>query len=589
MLKKQIRIDQKTSLLISFVLIILLETLHVRDVRTIWNQNDEFGVWQGAAWILNLNWKEVVSENGFYGFGYGYLLAPLVNLFGHNSSVLTQVALCFQAIMHASCLFLSYYCISIIFPDVEDYKKIIVAFVSVISVTDLFYVYFFFAESLLRFVFWAFSALTLSWFNERKWYKVFLINAISIYAFSVHQRCILLLVMAVFLSAYAVLICIIRKEINFIEITKIVVTCLASVIFYYLAYKLPLSIYKGTMYAAVESGKKMGNLLSDRGYTLEFLIKGILLNISKEIIALQNIGGMIYYIGAIDCGLFFWGFAYIWKNRKRIKLFNPDKWGGLFYIFTTTIGGICLPTYQFANKTVYKRVEFMHYGRYCSYLFAPMLMLGVMYLLTEKNTQKILRAYIFIMVIFIIGGLSTFNVLHDHKVKKLFAFRNACPGVISQYFETSPWEATLYHTQVGLLCISLVFWLIFISKNISKFSKQIEIITFSIVVIISVSIANKESMELYEKQRNYVEQTYDIQKVLNDVDEFIVYNGFKYGSGLLQYNNMFSRIYLKDTIEEFSDDDRGKLVISLNNDENMKDIKNHSIVYENDRYVVWQY
>ena len=80
---------EMTALFLTGILIFILSTLQVKDIVSIWNQNDELGVWQGGAWLLGLDWSEVATLHGYYGYGYGFILAFFIRYFGHNTVLMT--------------------------------------------------------------------------------------------------------------------------------------------------------------------------------------------------------------------------------------------------------------------------------------------------------------------------------------------------------------------------------------------------------------------------------------------------------------------------------------------------------------------
>ena len=212
--KSKDNIVESISLFLIAVVIFILSTLQVKDMLSIWNQNDEFGVWQGGAWLLGLDWTEVTSTNGFYGYGYGFILAIFIKLFGQDTILMTQLAVYFQALMHTGCIFIARYCIKKLFPKVGGATRIIASSVCILTVPDLFYIYTFFSECLLRFLVWMIWGIVVSYYSNKKWYKIICIDLVAIYAFSVHQRCILLIAVTFMLTLYEIIIYLKENGIN---------------------------------------------------------------------------------------------------------------------------------------------------------------------------------------------------------------------------------------------------------------------------------------------------------------------------------------------------------------------------------------
>lgn len=577
-------------LLLIFFFIFKASTLQVGEIISIWNQNDEFGVWQGGAWVLGLDWSAVSSTNGYYGYGYGFILALFIKFFGHNSVLMTRVAIYFQAFMHTGGMVIAWYCIKKLFPGVPKITRIVAASVCILTIPDLFYVYMFFSENILRFIVWCIFGLVVSYYcSSKRWYKILLIDFLAIYAYSIHQRCILLIAMAVLLSIYEFTVEIKKNNFKLFDTLRIMSVIAVVILFFLIEYKMAQTSYINTMYSA-KSGGMGGNLLSERGYTFKSILKDVLFNIETETIALQNLFGMIYYICAIDCGFVIYGFILCIRKIKE-KIYIGEKKESMPYIFMsiTTLVGILLVVYQNAHKGVYTRVEVMHYGRYCSYLLAPMIMLGIMGLLTNTNL-KIRKDVVRTLVLFIVAGITTFMVLKVHNVTNLFAFANACPGILSVYYEENPYNATLYHTLIGCGWILAPACLIIISNRNIKMRNYIRVGIFLIISIIWVYKANEEWKFTHDAQNKYVTQTYDLQNILSKTDEFVAFKSCSYGSGLLQYNNMFSKIHVIEDINELGQEHTELLVVSQKGIEEMDDIlKNYYLEYENERYFVWRY
>ncbi len=581
---------EMTALFLTGILIFILSTLQVKDIVSIWNQNDELGVWQGGAWLLGLDWSEVATLHGYYGYGYGFILAFFIRYFGHNTVLMTQMAIYFQALIHTGTVLIAWYCIKKMFPSANAVMRVTAASVCILSIPDLFYIYNFFSECWLRFIVWVIFGLVVSYSYHKKWYKLFLINLVSVYSFSVHQRCILLIGMAALLTLYEGICYFIKNGFRKRMLFQILISIIGVVIFYGIEYKYAQKDYISALYSASSNSSVSVNLLSSRNYTIRSILQNVVFNLETERIALQNMLGNIYYVCAFDCGFVFYGFILCFTRIKRSIVSKKDN-HFMPYLFMSSMAlfGILLSVYQSANEGVYTRVELMHYGRYSSYLLAPMMMLGIIELLTEEIS--VIRRNAFItMIVFLISGLSTYYVLKNHNVTNLFAFHNACPGIKSVYYQDGPFTATLYHTLLGVLWIFFPAMAIMQSKKYAGLKKYMEIAVFVVISVVWINVANQEWRETYEEKEVYVKQTYDLQNVLDEVDEFAAFKSFSYGSGLLQYNNVFSKIHVCQTLDELGEEENGLLVVSQKGIEEMDTIaETYEIEYENEMYFVWRF
>lgn len=579
-------------LMVLSIIIFYFSSLQVDNSLSIWNQNDEFGTWQGGAWLLGLDWSEVVSTNGYYGYGYGFILAFFIKLFGHNTVFMTHMAMYFQVFMHTSCIFIAWYCIRKIFPSINAIACVIASSISILSISDLFYNYMFFSECVLRFLVWLTYGIVVSYSCRKRWYKLVLLNLIAIFAFSIHQRCILLLGISILFTFCEIVRYLMKNGTNAKSLAFVLSLIIITALFYLLEYKYAQHSYILALYSANGKDNVGGNLLSERGYTIKTILRDVVFNAETERIAFQNLLGIIYYACAFDCGFLFCGFIFcFFKVKDAINAKKADNVIPYAYMGGMTLLGIMLVVYQNANENVYARVELMHYGRYCSYLFAPMIMLGIVWILTEMD-KRILKGTMFAIIVLLLAGLSTYKVLKSHNVINLFAFANACPGIKSVYHTENPYAATLYHTILGTVWILVPAIVLLYSRKYAKSKRHcIEIGTFIVIASVWICVANKEWSEQYSAQEAYVTQTYDLQNVLKDFDEFVAFKSFgRYGSGLLQYNNPYSKIHICQSLDEFNSVEDNLLVVSQKGIEEMNDIiQKYDIEYENDRYFVWRY
>ena len=379
-------VKEVVVLFILSVIVFFFSSLQVQNSLSIWNQNDEFGTWQGGAWLLGLDWAEVVSTNNYYGHGYGFILAIFIKLFGHNTVLMTHMAMYFQIFTHTSCIFIAWYCIRKMFPGVNAIVRVIVSTVCILSIPDLFYNYMFFSECILRFLVWLTFGLVVSYFCKKRWYKLLLINFIAIYAFSIHQRCISLVGISALLTLYEATCYFVKHGIKAKTFIWVVSLLAVVTLFYMVEYKYAQNNYISTLYSAKGKEGVGSNLLSESGYTLKRILKDVIFDRETEQIALQNLLGNIYYACAIDCGFLFFGFLMcFFKIKNFIALKKTNQAIPYIYMSGITFIGILLSVYLNANEGVYSRVELMHYGRYSSYLFAPMIMLGIVWILTETE------------------------------------------------------------------------------------------------------------------------------------------------------------------------------------------------------------
>lgn len=561
-------------------------TLNVNNVLTIWNQNDEFGVWQGAAWILGLDWSEISSANGFYGQGYGILLAPIMKIWGNDVVIMTQMAVRFQALLHSVSIFIAWYCVSKMAPQLKAYQKIIAATIPLLSIPEIYYIYYFFSESILRFLVWVYFAFVVSFYSKKKSYKVLGLVLVSFYAFSIHQRCILLLGVTLLIIGEEILH--IGRDNRKVLVYVIPIVFFMVVLSYFVIYKFPQNMYMANMYSLKAEGGD-SNLLSNRGYTLSYIVS-VVFNKAIFTRVIHLISGLIYYTCSFDCGLTILG-VFLCVKKSKFFLKNRDEINKVYIVAGLLfIGAILLNAYQIGTWYDYQRIDMLMYGRYVSYVYAPLLLIGIINIF-ESDFNKLRMETILTIGVLLVSGNITFNVIRNHDMSTLFAFHNSCVGILSKYYTEDPVVATAYHILIGVLWIVIPFLCICFSRRIRKRAHQASVIAvFICIAVVWICVAYKEVDYTNEMKSKQVRDTYDLMCVLNNENEFIAYKSYSHGDGLLQYNYPYSKIYKYDSLSEFDELKIGMLVVSQKNIEEMSNIyANYQVEYENDTYFVWRY
>lgn len=564
------------------IAIFLITLLRVTKMKTIWNQNDEFGVWQGAAWVLGLDWSEVSSTNAFYGQGYGYLLAPFLYFGGNNPIRVTRVAIVFQAFIHAISGFIIYYCLGKLFPELNEKNKYIVILVSLLNIADIYYIYYFFSECILRFIVWCYIGIVVNYYQKPKMYKLLFLLALSFYSFSIHQRCILLVILTFLIGMYEIFFKYKKKCVD-----KIIIFLGCSVLLYLIIYKFTQDNYLLNMYNSLTGEEVGNNLLANRN--ILDIIFDKLLNLSKFKSIFFVMCGMIFYINAKDFGLTFWGIKLSYTYFKNHKIIEQrDKEIPIVIIALMFIFSVVLTILHVGSSFNYSRMDQLFYGRYCSYTFSPMIMLGTVMLM--KSSVKEIKANICILnIIFVLCGYIALAVINLYNITEKFAFHNSCVGIVDKFYNDTPQNAILYYILIGSigLFIPLVIKLI-LSSNI-KVNNVIAIIMLFCCVYSWIDTAYYEIDYTNNMKEKIVNCNNDLTDILKSENEFVVYKCNKYGEGLIQFNNPFSKVHIISKINELEQYKDFLLITANDNEENIQIEDIYIKIYTNDLYTVWKH
>ena len=529
--------------LILVVLIALISLIDMKDIMTIHIATDEFGYWTAAADFVGFDWSECASLNTYYSFGYGLVLAPLLLLIKNPIDVY-KLAL----ILNVFFIQLSFLLLCSIFENISEKissKKILLICFSVSCyASNVFNTKLTLSECFLWFLFIAIAWLLKRYLYSNSFRCLIGIIILSGFIFMVHMRTIV-----VFFA-----ICIVLG-INYYKRYSPKKGYRAIIGFILILFLL-LGIeeyIKGLLinaqYANTNETVLAMNDFNGQASKLKSLI-----SINGVISFIANFLGRIFYLGYSTFLITYFGFYHCIKKVFDWYKGIYSKWHYfcifilLSIIFALGISSLYMIYLQD------NRQDILYYGRYNEYLIAPILIIGIIELITNQNRKKLLFMFCgiqLILTLLISVVIKEYNMTTplDASIPALYYWLKKNNFHIYSYFSAS------------LLIILIAIFLCFIVTKLKFESLKvlILIITVSCCWIhlghnsYAISDTHKHDEaynDVYEVIRNNLSETTDCFYCFNESDKENTY--YFMGIDRIQFMLKDEIIYFKNI--EFYDD-----------------------------------
>lgn len=546
---------------------------------------DEIGYWAAGAWFSGIDWSSVMSKNGYYGYGYGLLLAPLFQL--DNPEIMFYGAIIINIMMVLVTFFIIYFILKEIFEE-NDYKRIILAsFISCCYPYIIVYVHLTMCEICLTMFSAIYIYLMILLSKKITLMRTLFLAAIVGTLISIHLRTLIFVVIS-FLY-FCILVC--TRKIKIKDFLLIMIAV-------------------GIAVALAMCGK---NLIIDNLYTdsITLVHKDHNDNISKKIgninayLNLRFIKNYIMCLGAkifyLSISTFFLFDIAVWNLIKGLKnaIRENENVKIKKYIFLLLMLGIWILYSAFiSGKTKITRTDMLMYGRYIENIVPLFIALGVVWVDCTKKTRNILMYSVCGSLML---GKLCYDYLQELGLNGLFPSMlpmQVCglvgiPGIKNM-------DKALGITLYAVLCSCLIILLVyFLFRGIKEAA-------FMVVVGVWFTIA-------YSGMNDYVYNTYETIKVeentklaqfeiisevamylrelegdeiyyINEVDE--TGNASYFQMYDLQYD-LVDRILTVVNFEKFKKLPSKAIVVVNRYEENFEIIKNSvKIIFENQFFVV---
>lgn len=355
-----------TGLVSVFIMILYLWGLG--KFSTFYVLDDEFGYWSNGALLAGYDWSGTLRGVANYSYGYGFLLAPIINIFS-SPQLAYQAAIILNCILGILTFNIILLCFKELYPKITYYKRLFIAAAICLSSSYIVNVHIAWSETLLNLLIWALIYLLTKFFNSKKILYLILASMCSTFSLMVHTRSI-----SIVLAFLLVAIISLKKG-------KIVTKKKFS-FFCFLVIEILIWLFLKRYFKEILWGDNAGNINDFAGELqklfLLFSADG-LFNFFIVII------GQLLYCGVSTLLLSYYSLLYLIAKThkaliKRITSLETKEYLFVFLLacifFTLLMGGLALIN---AN-----RIDHYVYGRYIELVVIPSIGLASLELLSEN-------------------------------------------------------------------------------------------------------------------------------------------------------------------------------------------------------------
>lgn len=393
--------SRKESLVFLFFCLgtIVLRVFYISKVTGPFVYADEFGYWAHAAHLVGKTWAGVMDGMTWYGFGYSFLLAPVL-LLSSKMVVIYKMAVLFNVAMCVGVYGVAYLIAGRLFVNWDVLQRGTAAFAATSFSSYIFYSYVTMSETCVTLLLWlVFYELILAE-ESPKWWKGLLIGITLGFLYMVHNRTIGVIVV--------VFLCMLLLFVRHCFDLKTNASCLIALIFMiilkhifesvfldmiennYMLNTLGITIKVGGATMAGSQVEKVVGLFHFQG------MKELILNIIGQLWECMSATYLLFGMGFVYAARRFW---YSYRAKQNMCLYFFPLLAVLTSIGITGIFFYLSPLVESAGKT---RIDTLFYGRYNECFFGIFILLGIG-LLAERRKDDY-KIYLIILAVYI--GLS---------------------------------------------------------------------------------------------------------------------------------------------------------------------------------------
>lgn len=353
---------------------------------------DEFGYWAPAASVLGYDWSNVTALGSYYSYGYSLILFPILFFF-HNSVSAYRFAILVNMILQSASIPIMYRIVTFLFPNIKKDICRIVAVVSVLYPSWVYYTQLTMVEGLLNFLFVSFIYLIIRFLEKKTTFRALCIVITAIFMYVVHMRCIGIVISTVLFFMTM-----------FLRNAKIVFRKKKSL---FLIVAVMLILFTGTFLLkdfiiAKVYGRVPDSVISWNDYSGILYRFGKLFSLKGILRVLKEICGKMYYLGCATYGLGYFGiiglFFSTWDALRHFKEKKDCNIGTVKSVvfFTCFMQFLVALVYLIgASDTDNKRLDLFLHGRYIDFFLPIVIAFGILEL---GSCEKVLNRAIIVFV-----------------------------------------------------------------------------------------------------------------------------------------------------------------------------------------------
>ena len=198
--KRQIILDA-----VCIGVIVLISLPYIMNFQVPYLHTDEYGYWGSAAFFAGYNWANTTSTNGYFSYGYGFILSILFKV-TQNPIVRFKLSLACNVVFTVGLFYVLNQIANYLYKDsISSTLKKIVCLAATLYCSVIAYIGMSLPECLLTFLYAINIWLVILYVKKQTAKKEILIIFVSIYMYMVHQRTIAVLFMNTGLILYGIL------------------------------------------------------------------------------------------------------------------------------------------------------------------------------------------------------------------------------------------------------------------------------------------------------------------------------------------------------------------------------------------------
>ncbi len=570
-------------LLIAISIIFLMSIFHINENNGIKIWPDEIGFWLNAALLNGEDWSGTGSTISYYGFGLGFLLAPIMAVLKSSTSVM-HIAVVLQSLMLCSTIVATYLILSNLKLELGNIAQKVLIVLPILYPSYLLFTRITLAETVLVTCMWWWLYASLKFIKNITFPSGLFTVLIPLYMYAVHQRAL----PYIFIAAIIVILnCFVGARGKSKKEHVIGFSLLLIILGVFLLTKAYETYYINELYS--NSVNLSVNTVS--GHTSS--IFQMFFTLEGWIQIIQSICGKIYYSLVATFGLIFWGIvAGVYSGYQILTKKSNDKVKDLFYLlvlinFLSAISVSSLAMLGLGNYSI--RNDALMYGRYSEFSFGAMILIGGITLYQNVITNISKRRFLITGCIIIsLLCLVCLNLTFNDASNDVFWISCSALGDLqwlSNKFGLTNKEIVLVSGLRTILFMMITYYILI------KFDVKESILTvwFIAIAFLWVWIANigwdQNVMSWYKnREKNQIDITQDLgdESIIGILD--VTY------PGCLQFYLPDSYFENIETISSLSDQDEGMYIITDASSEYAHEIMTeYNVCKKNDYYILWVY
>lgn len=424
--------------IICCMIILCVGFQYIGDTTIIKVLGDEFGYWTSAAWITGKDWSSVASFNSYFGFGYGFILAPIMLCFS-NPIIQYRVAIGINVFFLVCVFEIIVKILENIFQKKAGIKELLLALTVTLYAGNVYYTQYTMSETVALLIYWLLVYLLLLLWEKFDIKKGLVYIVLLAYLFCLHQRMIGIIFVSII---FWIGVCIHHRKYK---------ECIVSVIIFGILFVGVIhlkDIYKDLY--LLGNGGNVSNDIEGQIDKIKFLF-------SKEGIksfAICMLGKLYYAFSSTYLVLIFLVTYIVKKIRESKKQKKIEaKLVIAVYSITCTLAMMAIASVFMIHYE--QRYDFMIYGRYFDFTISTLLLFALIEMLniSEHNWNYIFAALGYGACAVALNQLMPFEMTTGLNFN--------CPGILW----VNNMNYSLLEVSTGVIIIYLVILYLFMSAQ----------------------------------------------------------------------------------------------------------------------------